>query len=60
MKALRGTKGRRLMTDLKKDEIQRELTTAYWMEMEDLCITALAGEETHCREFRGFLAGYER
>ena len=22
------------MTDLKKDEIQRELTTAYWMEME--------------------------
>ena len=27
---------------------------------QDLCITALAGEETHCREFRGFLAGYER
>jgi bacterioferritin len=146
------------MTDLKKDEIQRELTTAYWMEMETvmnyvcnsvnldgvraeevkkalatdvqeelghaqtlarrirelggtvpgslafsatqrmlqppaeatdvlsvikgvidaedaairqynkiikLCdgvdyVTALAGEETHCREFRGFLAGYER
>jgi bacterioferritin len=27
---------------------------------QDLCITALAGEETHCRDFRGFLAGYER
>ena len=27
---------------------------------QDLCITALAGEETHYREFRGFLAGYER
>jgi bacterioferritin len=27
---------------------------------QDLCITALAGEETHRREFRGFLAGYER
>jgi bacterioferritin len=27
---------------------------------QDLCITALAGEETHCRDFQGFLAGYER
>lgn len=27
---------------------------------QDLCINALAGEETHWREFRGFLAGYER
>jgi bacterioferritin len=27
---------------------------------QDLCVTALAGEETHCREFRGYLAGYER
>ena len=27
---------------------------------QDLFITALAGEETHCREFRGLLAGYDR
>jgi len=27
---------------------------------QDLCISSLASEETHCREFRGFLAGYER